>query len=89
MTAIKWTWAGQNPPAKERLFLIFSAADEPPTLELIGKSKVEVGYWTGDAFRLMDGGSQPKVTHWARVAPYLPEGIDLVHERRFDTDARE
>jgi hypothetical protein len=89
MAAIEWTTAGRDPPAKERLFLIFSAADEPPTLELMGKSKVEVGYWTGHAFRLMDGGSQPKVTHWARVAPYLPEGIDLVHEPRFDTHARD
>jgi hypothetical protein len=90
MTTIKWTTADhEQPPAKERLFLIFSAAGEPPTLELMGKSKVEVGYWTGDAFRLMDGGSQPKVTRWARVALYLPEGVELVHERRFDYDARE
>jgi hypothetical protein len=78
MAAINWATADRKPPAKERLFLILSAADDPP----IGKSKVEVGYWTGHAFRLMDGGSQPKVTHWARVAPYLPEGVDLVYERR-------
>ena len=36
MTAIKWMTADKNPPPKERLFLIMSAADEPPTLELMG-----------------------------------------------------
>jgi hypothetical protein len=89
MTAIKWTSAGQNPPAKERLFLIVSAAGHPPTLELMDKSEVAIGYWTGDAFRLMSGESRAIVTHWAPAAPYLPDGIDLIHHRIFDADARE
>jgi hypothetical protein len=89
MTTMKWTTVDKNPPAKQRLFLIVSAAGQPPTLELIDKSEVAIGYWTGDAFRLMSGGSQPIVTHWARVAPYLPDGIDLIHHRIFDADVHE
>jgi hypothetical protein len=89
MTTIKWTTADKNPPAKERLFLIASAAGQPPDLALMEKSEVKIGYWTGDAFRLMDTGERPLVTHWARVALYLPDGVDLIHERRFDTDVRE
>jgi hypothetical protein len=86
---IKWTTADKRPPAKERLFVIVSAAGRPPTLELMSKSEVTIGYWTGDAFRLMNGDSQPLVTHWARADPHLPEGIDLIHHRIFDADARE
>jgi hypothetical protein len=62
------------PPARERLLLIVSAAGQPPSLKLIGKSEVALGYWTGDAFRVMSGflrprlmstDWQPVVTHWA------------------------
>jgi hypothetical protein len=86
---IKWTTADKNPPAKERLFLIVSAAGQPPDANLMDKSEVKIGYWTGDAFRLMDTGERPRATHWARVALYIPEGIDLTHQRRFDADVRE
>jgi hypothetical protein len=86
---IKWTTAGKNPPTKERLFLIVSAAGLPPDAALMGKSEIEIGYWTGDSFQLASGGSRPIVTHWARVAPYLPDGVDLVHQRRFDAYVRE
>ena len=81
----------QIPPAKERLLLIVSAAGQPPSL---GKSDVVIGYWTGDSFQLMPGWRpplnwRPAVTHWARLAPHLPEGIDLIHEKRFDPDVRD
>jgi hypothetical protein len=89
MSAIKWTTADKNPPSKERLLLVVSAAGLPPDLKLMGKSEIEIGYWTGDAFRLMTGGSRPIVTHWARLADYLPDGVELVHQRRFDADVRE
>ena len=86
------------PPARERLLLIVSAAGQPPSLKLIGKTEVALGYWTGDAFRVMSGflrprlmsaDWQPAVTYWARLAPCLPQGIDLVHDRRFDPDVRD
>jgi hypothetical protein len=89
MTTIKWMTAGQNPPAKEPLLLIVSAAGLPPDVSLMGKSEIEVGYWTGDMFKLMNGGSQPIVTHWARMALHLPDSIDLIHQRRFDADVHE
>jgi hypothetical protein len=44
-------------------------------------------HWTGDVFRLMDTGERPLVTRWARVALYLADGIDLIHQRRFDASA--
>jgi hypothetical protein len=58
-------------------------------LKLMGKSEIEIGYWTGDSFRLMAGGSRPLVTHWARLGDFLPEGVELVHQRIFDADVRE
>jgi len=36
--------------------------------------------------RLMSTDWQPVVTHWARLASCLPEGTDLIHEKRFDPD---
>jgi len=71
--------------------LIVSAAGQPPSLS---KSEIVIGYWAGDSFQLMPGwrpplNRRPAVTHWARLAAYLPKGIDLIHERRFDPDARE
>ena len=79
------------PPANERLLLLVSAAGWPPSLKLIGKSEIALGYWTGDAFRMMSDGRprldwRPVVTHWARLAPCLPEGVDLIHEKRFDPE---
>jgi hypothetical protein len=97
LQTIEWNvYPLQIPPAKERLLLIVSAAGQPPSLKLIGKSEVAIGYWTGDAFRVMSGflrprltDWQPAVTYWARLAPCLPTGIDLVRDRRFDPDVRD
>ena len=86
------------PPANERLLLIVSAAGQPPSLKLIGKSEVALGYWTGDAFRVTPGflrprlmsiDWQPAVTHWATLAPCLPQAVDLVRDRRFAADVRD
>jgi hypothetical protein len=94
LQTIEWNaYPLQIPPANERLLLILSAAGQPPSLKLIGKSEIAIGYWTGDAFRVMSGFLRPRltdwrpsVTHWARLAPCLPQGIDLVHDKRFDSD---
>jgi hypothetical protein len=96
MPTIEWNaYPLQTPPANERLLLVVSAAGQPPSLKLIGKSEVALGYWTGDSFRVMfgylrpqltSGDWQPAVTHWARLASGLPLGIDLVRDRRFDPD---
>jgi len=56
LQTIEWnTYPLQIPPAKERLLLIVSAAGDPPSLKLIAKSEVVIGYWTGDSFRLLPG----------------------------------
>ena len=89
MTTIKWMAADPNPPVKERLLLIVSAAGQPLDVQLMGKSEIKIGYWTGDTFRLMSERSQPIVTHWARLAPMVPVGINLIHQRIFDADVRE
>ena len=96
LRTIEWSaYPLEIPPAKERLLLIVSAAGRPPSLRLIGKSEIALGYWTGDAFRgmsgflrprLMSDDWQPPVIHWARLASCLPGGIDLVRDRRFDSD---
>jgi hypothetical protein len=87
LQTIKWNaFPLRTPPTKERLLLIVSAAGHPPRLKLIGKSEVDVGYWTGDGFRLMSGDWQPTVTHWARLASCLPDGTELIRDRRFDPD---
>jgi hypothetical protein len=96
LQTIEWNvYPLQIPPANERLLLIASAAGQPPSLKLIGKSEVATGFWRGDAFRVMPGflrprlmfsDWQPVVTHWARLTPCLPQGIDLVRDRRFDPD---
>jgi hypothetical protein len=90
MPTITWFALGKlKPPAKERLLLIVSAAGSPPDANLMGQSEVEVGYWTGDDFRLMhDGMPAPLVSHWASLTPCLPKKIKLKHERRFDPDVR-
>jgi hypothetical protein len=94
LQTIEWnTYPLQVPPGRERLLLIVSAAGQPPSLKLIGKSEIAIGYWTGEAFRVISGYSRPRlasddwrpaVTHWARLAACLPAGIDLVRDRRFD-----
>ena len=97
LQTIEWNaYPFQIPPAKERLLLIVSAAGQPPSLKLIGKSEVAIGYWTGDAFRVvgflrprLSSDWRPAVTHWARLAPCLPQAIDLVRDRRFDPDVRD
>ena len=99
LQTIEWNnYPLQTPPAKERLLLIVSAAGRPPSLKLISKSELAMGYWSGDAFRLMSGylrprlmsdDWQPAVTHWARLASCLPEGIDLVRDIRFDPEVRD
>ncbi len=99
LQTIEWNaYPLRTPPAKERLLLIVSAAGQPPSLKLIGKSEIAIGYWTGDAFRVISGYSrprlmsldwQPTVTHWARIASCLPEAIDLVRDRRFDPDVKD
>jgi hypothetical protein len=99
LQTIEWNvYPLHTPPAKERLLLIVSAAGQPPSLKLIGKSEVAIGYWTGDAFRvtsgflrprLMSTDWQPAVTHWARLSSCLPQGIDLVRDRRFDPDVQD
>ena len=96
LQTIEWNvYPLQIPPTKERLLLMVSAAGQPPSLKLIGKSEVAIGYWTGESFRVLSGFSrprlmpfdwQPAVTHWARLAPCLPQGVDLVRDRRFDPD---
>jgi hypothetical protein len=90
MPTIDWrAYPLRIPPAKERLLLIVSAAGFPPDAQLEEKSEIEVVYWTGDSFRLASGSSQPIVTHWAQLAACVPDGVDLVHQRRFDADVRE
>ena len=99
LQTIEWSaYPLEIPPAKERLLLIVSAAGRPPSLRLIGKSEIALGYWTGDAFRgmsgflrprLMPSDWQPVVTHWARLASCLPEEIDLIRDIRFDPDVQD
>ena len=96
LQTIEWNaYPLQIPPANERLLLILSAAGHPPRLKLIGKSEVAIGYWAGDTFRVMSGflrpqpmssDWQPAVTHWARLVPCLPQGLDLLRDRRLDPD---
>jgi hypothetical protein len=69
--------------------LIVSAAGQPPDARLIGRNQVKIGFWTGDSFRLMDHDEQPLVTRWARLADFLPTGVNLIHLQRFDADVRE
>jgi hypothetical protein len=39
--------------------------------------------------RLVSIDWQPAVTHWARLASCMPEGIDLVRDSRLDPDVRD
>jgi hypothetical protein len=78
--AIKWITTDHGPPEKERLLLIVSAG-RPPDGQLLGKSEVKIGFWTGHAFRVMDHAEQPIVTRWAKLADFLPAGIELIQPR--------
>jgi hypothetical protein len=49
---IKWTSTDKNSPAKECLFLIVSAAGQPPDAKLMDKSEVEIGQWKPSRRRL-------------------------------------
>ena len=78
--------------------MIVSAAGQPPSLKLIGKSELALGYWTGDAFRVMSGflrprlvsiDWQPAVTRWARLTPCLPKGSILFATQEFAPDVRD
>jgi hypothetical protein len=45
---IDWFKCGeQQPPTRERLLLIVSAAGEPPDSHLMDKSEIVIGSWTG------------------------------------------
>jgi hypothetical protein len=79
--AIKWMTTNHGPPQKERLLLIVSAAGQLPDGQLIGKSEVKVGFWTGDAFRIINQAEQPIVTRWAKLADFLPAGVELIQLR--------
>jgi hypothetical protein len=62
LQTIDWNvYPPRIPPVRERLLLIVSAAGQPPSLKLIGKSEVALGYWTGDAFRVMSGSTAADV----------------------------
>lgn len=45
--AIKWMTVDHGPPKWERLLLIVSAAGQQSGEQLIGKSEVRTGFWTG------------------------------------------
>ncbi|WMT78762.1 hypothetical protein [Bradyrhizobium sp. Ash2021] len=79
MATIKWMTVDQKPPAKERLLLIVSAAGQPPDVKLIGKSEVKIGFWTGDAFRLMDSGEQPIVIGSPWPLCFLPMSTSFIN----------
>ena len=52
--------------------MIVSAAGQSPSLKLIGKSEVAIGFWTGDAFRVMPGFLRPRLmsTDWQPAVTY-------------------
>jgi hypothetical protein len=51
---IDWFKCGeQQPPTRERLLLIVSAAGESPDSQLMDKSEIVLGYWTSEYFRPM------------------------------------
>jgi hypothetical protein len=49
MATVKWVAAGkQNPPVKEPLLLIVSAAGSPPDAQLMDQSEVDASYWSDE-----------------------------------------
>jgi hypothetical protein len=84
----------ERPPAKKRLLLIASAAGDPPDIQLMSRSEIVVGYWSGSQFHPMtldhnDLGAKLRVTHWAAVDRCLPHRIELRHQRILDEDVCE
>jgi hypothetical protein len=67
--------------------LIIDAAGNPPDAQLMDKSEVVVGYWTGSSFRPMvrhpNAGWSLNVRYWAKISHILPEGIHLQPESQF------
>jgi len=92
MANIEWLRSDQQPPVKERLLLIVDAAGSPPDAQLMDKSEVVVGYWTGSSFRPMvkhpNSGWSLNVRYWTEISQILPQEISLQPDRRFDTDVR-
>jgi len=91
----KWIDAQKRPPIKKRLFLIVSVATAGGTADanLIGKSEVTVGYWTGNQYFPLiidtnDLGTKLQPQFWALAEPLLPDGIELRHLRILDDDVR-
>jgi hypothetical protein len=89
MHKIRWFNASVQPPVKERLLLIIDASGRPPDANLIGKSEVVLGYWTGSVYRSFTDGAELEATHWAQIGPLLPHGVDLRRQRVLDEDVRE
>jgi hypothetical protein len=89
MSGIRWFEAAQRPPIKQRLLLIMAAGDFPPDAQIEGQSEVEIGYWTENHFRFMrDDQIAHRVERWAMLAPCLPNDINLVRDRKLDSDVR-
>jgi hypothetical protein len=62
-------------------------------VNLIGKSEVTVGFWTGSQFLPFcfdsdDLGAKLDAKYWAVVEPLLPDGVKLRHQRILDVDTR-
>jgi hypothetical protein len=76
MPSIKWIRPEEErPPVKEHLLLIVDAAGSPPDAQLLDKSEVLVGYWTGSSFRAMvkhpNEGWSLNVRYWAKITHIL------------------
>jgi hypothetical protein len=91
---INWIKAGEEtPPTKERLLLIISAAGSPPEGQLIGKSEIIVGYWTGWHFRPLafdpTESLSLQVSHWTALKEIsLPHGVVWQARSEFREDHR-
>ena len=90
---IDWFKCGeQQPPTRERLLVIVSAAGEPPDSQLMDKSEIVIGYWTGEYFRPMIAdypcGKHLKASYWAMLRK-LPKGIFLQSRPEFREDVGE
>jgi hypothetical protein len=84
--AINWKPAGKEAaPTKERLLLIYSPAGDLPEGQLMGKSELVLGYWTGDHFRAFSRAFPDNIAvrakHWATRD--LPRGVILQPRSEF------
>ena len=85
LQTIEWNaYPLKIPPAKERLLLIVSAAGQPPSLKLIGKSEVAIRYWTGGAFRVISSFLRPQLTSGRLAAGGYPSGEACIMSARGD-----